>query len=184
MEIKTLRECRVELVISDAQILWRRDVKDILQLRNRRSVGVRTQIYSNRILSVNLEIQHTEVGKVVERAIDIVALSATNRTFELRTLIVEIQHDSIFILRIAETWANTVAPILAIILRGHLVINYRILIRCICIECILYLILILVVETIRETQLTRLRYRLVIGNASLRTILVSRRGYMLIYRRV
>ena len=115
VEIHTVRVVGVQVGISARDVLRVRHVVHALQRRDRRAVGIGRDEQSQRVLAVDVQLAHHEVGHVVVRVFDLLGILLHDLSVEGRTLVVDIRHERVALLRKAEARADALRQVAALV---------------------------------------------------------------------
>ncbi len=115
MEIDPMVVGGVQIDIAARNILRIGDIENTLQLRHRRVIGIRRDEQPQRILAVDIQLAHHEVKHIVVIMLDFLGIGLHDPTFERRTLIVDVGNERIALLGVAETGADTLGQIIALV---------------------------------------------------------------------
>ena len=113
VEIDAVAVGRIQIGITLGDILGVRYVGHVLQVGDRRVVGIGRYVEPQRILAVDVQLSHHEIGHVVVRMPDLVGVVPHDLPVERRTLIKDIGDERIALLRIAEAGTCALRQVVA-----------------------------------------------------------------------
>ena len=152
----------VQPLVTARHILRIRYVEQVLQLRDARVVGARHDEHADRVLLVDVEIAHQEVGEVVVRPLYRLSVRRPHLAVEGRVLVVEIEHQRVALLAVTETRAHAVGGVVAGVGVRELRIERSVGVGVVVAEvpCLLVALLTRVTHAVLEIELRELRQRL------------------------
>ena len=111
---------RVQLGVAARYVLRVGDVVDALEVGDRGVLGVGAHEQTDRILAVDVELTHQEVGDVVVSVAYFFGIGPFDLAVERRMLVVNVRHQRVALLRIAESGACAVDHVAAAVGVGEL----------------------------------------------------------------
>ena len=115
VEIDPVAVRRVQVGVTLGDVLRVRHVGHVLEVGDRGVVGIGRDEQAQRILAVDVQLPHHEIGHVVIRMLDLVGGVAYDLPVERGMLVIDVRHERVALLRITEAGTGALRQVTALV---------------------------------------------------------------------